>query len=99
MAVGPTCKLCGKGHWSWEPHDWGREGSGSGSSAEPAAPRESSNLPEPAVSTVIVAPTTPTIESKAPSGQPFDRKAYQREYMRKYLPQWRAKKKLKPGGS
>ena len=44
-------------------------------------------------------PLTPTavavIEVPAPAKPPFDRAAYQREYMRTYMPKWRAAKRDK----
>ena len=65
----PLCPLCKTNHFAREPHAFKK-------APEKIAPPE---LPAP-----FPGPSEVSSSAKQPGGAPFDRKTYQREYMRKY---------------
>ena len=76
----PKCRLCGKEHWSHEPHVFKEASSRESGKAEKedGVDKGSRDIHDQRL-----------VDSRPHKNEGFDRKAYQREYMRK----WRAKRK------
>ena len=83
MVKAPTCKVCGKPHWSTEPHAWDVEKVpipqkvvvATGGTVKWSEPQSIGNF-NPIL-------TVEEAKERFPPAPKFDKRAYQREYMRK----------------
>src|SRR5882724_319237 len=98
----PRCRSCGCYHWDRVCPTTAPPSSTSEQSRVHGVTRATTVMPrlespKPSSSATTVPPDSTTSSVKEPGGKlPFDRVAYQREYMRQYMRERRAKAKLSP---